>query len=176
MNVQDRLAKHLSKTPELSAAAFVAPSADIQGDVVLGPDSSVFYGCIIRGDINSIRIGAGTNIQDGSILHLADDHGVEIGDWCTVGHGAMIHACHIGDRCLIGMRATILDGAVIGDECIVGAGALVTKNTVVPAGSMVLGAPAKVVRPLTEEERAGLRGWAEKYTHVARAHAARSRS
>jgi carbonic anhydrase/acetyltransferase-like protein (isoleucine patch superfamily) len=174
MHVTERLALHLSRTPDLASAAFVAPSADIQGDVVLGRDSSVFYGCILRGDINTIRIGAGTNIQDGSILHLADDFGVRIGEFTTVGHGAMVHACTIGDRCLIGMRATVLDGAEIGDESIVGAGALVTKGTKVPPGSMVLGAPAKVVRPLTPEERAGLKGWAEKYVFVAKAHAERA--
>jgi carbonic anhydrase/acetyltransferase-like protein (isoleucine patch superfamily) len=171
MTVQDRLAKHLSKKPDTSLSAFVAASADVMGDVHLARDSSVFYGCVLRGDIQSIMIGEGTNIQDGTIIHLADDFGVSIGSYTTVGHGAMIHACKIGDRCLIGMRATVLDGAEIGNECIIGAGALVTKGTKVPEGSMVLGAPAKVARALTPEERAGLRHWAEKYVHVARAHA-----
>lgn len=173
MHVTERLALHLSKTPDTAAAAFVAPSADVMGHVILAKDSSVFYGCVLRGDINSIEIGEGTNIQDGTIVHLADEFGVKIGAYTTVGHGAMIHACTIGDRVLIGMRATVLDGAEIGDESIVGAGALVTKGTKVPPGSMVLGAPAKIVRPLTPEERAGLRQWAEKYVHVAKAHAGR---
>jgi len=106
-------------------------------------------------------------------VHLADELGVRIGRHCTVGHSAIIHACEIGDECLIGMGATILDGAKIGDRCIVGANALVTQRFVAPAGSMILGSPAKVVRPLTAAEQAGLRPWAEKYIVVARAHAAR---
>jgi carbonic anhydrase/acetyltransferase-like protein (isoleucine patch superfamily) len=118
-------------------------------------------------------IGEGTNIQDLTMVHLADDYGVTIGAWCTVGHGAIIHACEIGNECLIGMGATILDGASIGDRCIVGANALVTQRFVAPAGSMILGSPAKVVRSLTGAEQAGLRGWADKYIAVARAHAAR---
>lgn len=173
MTVSDRLAKFLSCTPDLAAAAFVAPCAKILGDVRLGRDASVFYGSILRADINAIRIGDATNIQDGTIIHLADDFGVEIGDHCTVGHGAMIHACRVGNECLVGMRATILDGAEIGDQCLIAAGALVTPKTKIPAGSMVMGAPAKVTRALTPEERTGLRRWAEKYIHVARAHAAR---
>lgn len=172
MTVDERLALHLARPPQLAEAAFVAADATIVGDVRLGRDASVFYGCVLRGDINAIVVGPGSNVQDGSILHLADEFGVEIGAHCTIGHGAMIHACTIGDECLIGMRATILDGAVIGAGSIVGACALVTKGTIVPPGSMVLGAPAKVVRPLKPEERAGLKHWAEKYVHVARAHAA----
>ena len=150
----------------------MAPNATVLGDVKLGPLSSVWYGCVLRGDINSIAVGAGTNIQDLTMVHLADDHGVKIGKFTTVGHSAIIHACEIGDECLIGMGATILDGARIGDQCIVGANALVTQGFVAPPGSMVLGAPAKVVRLLTEAERTGIRYWAEKYIAVAKAHAA----
>lgn len=175
MTVTERLSKYLSQTPDLASSAFVAPSADIMGAVTLGKNSSVWYQCVLRGDINTIEIGEGTNIQDGTVVHLADDFGVRIGNHCVVGHQAMIHACTIGNECLIGMSATILDGAVIGNQCIVGAGALVTKNMVVPDGSMVLGTPAKVVRPLTEEERKGLRPWAEKYIQVAQAHAEKAK-
>ncbi len=171
-SVQDRLAKHLSCSPDLSRAAFVAPSADICGDVILGHESSVWYGCVLRGDIHSIRVGDQSNIQDGSIIHLADEFGAFIGHRTTVGHGAVIHACTIGDECLIGMRATVLDGAVIGPRCIVGAGALVTKGTIVPEGSMVLGSPAKIVRALKPEEIASLAPWSLKYVEVAKAHAA----
>jgi len=171
--MEERLEKYLSRKPDLDRAAFVAPSADIQGAVTLGQDSSVWYQCVLRGDIQSIEIGEGTNIQDGTVVHLADDFGVKVGAHTTIGHQAMIHACTIGDECLIGMSATILDGAVIGDRCIIGAGALVTKGREIPAGSMVLGAPAKVVRELTDEEKTGLRHWAEKYIPVARAHARR---
>jgi carbonic anhydrase/acetyltransferase-like protein (isoleucine patch superfamily) len=171
MHVTDRLSKHLSRTPDTSRAAFVAANATVIGDVTLGANSSVWYGCILRGDINSIAIGEGTNVQDGTIVHLADDYGVKVGNYTTIGHAAIVHACEIGNECLIGMGATVLDGAVIGDQCIVGANALVTQRFSAPAGSMILGAPAKVVRPLTEAERAGLRKWAEKYIEVAKAHA-----
>lgn len=173
MTAQERLERHLGRTPELSRAAFVAPNATVIGDVTLGRDASVWYGCVLRGDINSIVIGEGSNVQDGTIVHLADDYGVKVGDHCTIGHAAIIHACEIGNECLIGMGATVLDGARIGDGCIVGANALVTQRFVAPPGSMILGAPAKVVRPLKDTERAGLKRWAEKYVVVARAHAAR---
>lgn len=172
MTIQERLAKYLGQTPEVTRAAFVAADATVLGAVTLGAQSSVWYGCVLRGDINSIVIGEGSNVQDGTIVHLADDYGVRVGNYTTIGHAAIIHACDIGNECLIGMGATILDGAQIGDRCIVGANALVTQRFVAPPGSMILGAPAKVVRPLTEAEKNGLRHWAEKYIAVATAHAA----
>ncbi len=175
MTLPERLALYLGRSPEISAAAFVAPNAIVVGDVTLGARSSVWYGCVLRGDINSITVGEGSNVQDSTIVHLADDYGVRIGHHTTIGHAAIIHACEIGDECLVGMGATILDGARIGDRCIVGANALVTQRFVAPAGSMILGAPAKVVRPLTEEEQRGLRRWAEKYIEVAGAHQAVAR-
>lgn len=175
MTVQERLARFLGRAPDVKNAAFVAPDATVLGDVTLGRDSSVWYGSVLRGDINSIVIGEGSNVQDGTIVHLADDFGVRVGRHTTIGHAAIIHACDIGDECLIGMGATILDGAQIGDRCIVGANALVTQRFVAPPGSMILGSPAKVVRPLTTEEQNGLRRWAEKYVAVGRAHAAHSR-
>ena len=175
MDLKERLARHLGKKPDTARAAFVAPNATVLGDVKLGPSSSVWYGCVLRGDIHTIEIGEGTNIQDLTMVHLADDYGVKVGRYTTIGHGAIIHACTIGDDCLIGMGATILDGAVIGDHCIVGANALDTQRCVAPPGSMVLGAPAKVVRPLKEAELLGLRPWAEKYIEVAKAHAARKK-
>lgn len=171
MNVQERLARHLGRAPSIACSAYVAPNATVLGDVTLEAHSSVWYGCVLRGDINSITIGEGSNLQDNTVVHLADDYGVRIGRYTTVGHAAIIHACDIGDECLIGMGATLLDGARIGDRCIVGANALVTQRFVAPAGSMILGAPAKVVRPLTEVELGALRGWAEKYIEVAKAHA-----
>ncbi len=175
MTVHERLTRYLGRTPDVARAGFVAPNATVVGDVTLGAGSSVWYGCVLRGDINSIVLGDGSNVQDGTIVHLADDFGVRIGTHTTIGHAAIIHACDIGNECLIGMGATILDGAQIGDRCIVGANALVTQRFVAPPGSMILGAPAKVVRPLTPEEQAGLRRWAEKYIAVAQAHAARVR-
>jgi len=172
MTINERLEKFLSRKPRLTKAAFVAADAKITGDVRLARDSSVFYGSILRGDIESIIIGEGSNIQDGSIIHLADDLPAIVGAYCTVGHGAIVHACTIGDECLIGMRAVVLDGATVGDQCLIAAGTVVTPRTKIPAGSMVMGTPGKVVRALSPEERAGLRHWAEKYIHVARAHAA----
>ncbi|PTX90749.1 gamma carbonic anhydrase family protein [Opitutus sp. ER46] len=173
MNVDERLSKHLGRQPDVASAAFVAANATVVGDIKLGANSSVFYGCILRGDINTIEIGEGSNVQDGTVVHLADNYGVKVGNYTTIGHAAIIHACEIGNECLIGMGATVLDGAKIGDRCIVGANALVTQRFEAPAGSMILGAPAKVVRPLTDAEQAGLKKWAEKYIHVAKAHAAK---
>src|SRR4051812_32799475 len=173
MTVQERLTRYLGRAPDVARAGFVAANATVIGDVTLGAHSSVWYGCVLRGDINSIVIGEGSNVQDGTIVHLADDYGVRVGNYTTIGHAAIIHACEIGNECLIGMGATVLDGAKIGDRCIVGANALVTQRFVAPPGSMILGAPAKVVRPLKETERSQLRSWAEKYIAVSQAHAAR---
>src|SRR5512141_2286894 len=117
MTVEERLSKHLSCKPDVERAAFVAASASVMGDVILGANSSVWYGCVLRGDINSIVIGEGSNVQDGTIVHLADDYGVRVGNHTTIGHAAIIHACTIGDECLIGMGSTILDGAQIGNRC-----------------------------------------------------------
>jgi len=176
MTIDERLNKFLTREPQLEEAAFVAPSADIQGDVRLGPNSSVFYASVLRGDIETITIGEATNVQDGVIIHLADDLPAIVGKFCTLGHGAIIHACTVEDACLIGMRATVLDGAIIGSESLVAAGSVVTPGTVIPPGSMVMGAPAKVKRELSPEERQGLWHWAEKYVLVAKAHAARKHS
>src|SRR5476651_643010 len=170
--VHELLARHLARTPNTARAAFVAPNATVVGDVTLGAQASVFYGAVLRGDIARILVGEGSNIQDNAIVHLADELDAVIGAWCTIGHAAIIHACVIGDECLIGMGATVLDGANIGARSIVGANSLVPQKFSCPPGSMVYGSPAKVVRPLTAAEQAGLRPWAEKYTEVAKAHAA----
>lgn len=170
MNLEERLQTYLGREPHVDKSAYIAKSAELIGAVTIGPKSSVWPKAVLRGDINSIDIGEGTCIQDGTIIHLADQFGVQIGHYTTVGHACMIHACTIGNECLIGMRAVILDGAVIGDQCIVGAGALVTKGLQVPPGSMVMGMPAKVIRELSQDERNGLRYWADKYVQVAAAH------
>jgi carbonic anhydrase/acetyltransferase-like protein (isoleucine patch superfamily) len=172
MTTEERLGTFLRRTPDTAQAAFVAANASLMGDVRLGRDSSVFYGSILRGDIETITIGEGTNVQDGCIIHLANDLGAHVGAYCTLGHGAIVHACTVGDLCLVGMRAVILDAAEIGDECLIGAGSLVTPRTKIPPRSLVMGLPAKVVRPLTEPELAALRTSAEKYITVAKAHAA----
>ena len=139
--------------PRIDDSVFVAPSADIIGDVEIGAGSSVWFGCVIRGDVNRITIGKDTNIQDGTVIHgTYKKWAVTIGDGVSIGHKVMLHGCTIGDGALIGMSATILDGAEIGPRCLVGAGALVTQGFKAPAGSLILGAPAKVVRPLTVDE------------------------
>jgi len=173
MTIRQRLKRHLGRSPDSSRAAYVAASATVVGDVVLGPQSSVFYGAVLRGDINVIRVGEGTNIQDNAVVHLADKLGAHIGDWCTIGHGAIVHACVIGDECLIGMGATVLDGARIGSQSIVGANALVPQGFRCPPGSLVFGSPARWVRALTKKERSALKAGAKKYVAVARAHAKR---
>lgn len=176
MTVDERLARHLSHTPDTARALWVAANATVVGDVVLGDRASVFYGAVLRGDIARIRVGQGTNLQDNVIVHLADDRDAIIGDWVTVGHGAIVHACTIGDECLIGMGAVILDGAVIGARSLIAAGAVVRPRTVVPPGSMVVGTPGRVRRVLREDEQGALRGWAEKYLAVAAAHGRRERA
>ena len=153
----------LRRQPELGRNVFIARTAVVIGDVALGAHSSVWWGAVLRGDINRIIVGHHTNIQDNAVLHLADDFPCVIGNWTTVGHGAIIHACTVGDEVLVGMGAVILDGAVVGKQTIIGAKALVTQGMKIPAGSLVLGAPARVVRKLTAKERHGLKWWAQKY-------------
>jgi len=168
MTFDERLRQHLDRTPVIHPTAFVAPSADVVGDVKIGENASVWYQTVLRGDINSIVIGANSNIQDGTVVHLADDYGVEVGEFVTVGHQAMLHACKIEDEVLIGMGAIILDGAEIGARSIIGAGALVTGKTKIPPGSLVLGSPAKVVKTLDLETQKSVRTWAEKYVALSR--------
>lgn len=158
-----QLDRHLRRRPILGANVYIASNATVIGDVTLGESSSVWYGAVLRGDINRIEIGHHSNVQDNSVLHLADDYPCMVGNWVTIGHSANVHACTIGDECLIGMGATVLDGVVIGAQCLIGANALVTPGTIVPPGSLVVGAPAKVKRALSDEERGGLKHWAQKY-------------
>ena len=158
-----QLEQFLRRQPTLGDGVYLASTAVVVGDVSLGAHSSVWYHTVLRGDINYIKIGHHTNIQDGTIVHLADDYPCKIGNWTTIGHSAVVHACNIGDECLIGMNSTVLDGAVIGSQSIIGANALVTGGTQIPEGSLVLGSPAKIIRPLTEKERADLKPWAQKY-------------
>ncbi|HSY17093.1 MAG TPA: gamma carbonic anhydrase family protein [Candidatus Acidoferrales bacterium] len=158
-----QLDKFLRKKPKLDKGVYLASTAVVLGDVTLGAHSSVWYGAVLRGDINRIVVGHHTNVQDNAVLHLADNFPCVLGNWVTVGHSAVVHACKVGDEVLVGMGAIILDGAVIGKQSIIGAKALVTQGTKIPPGSLVLGAPAKVVRKLTKKERAGLKWWAEKY-------------
>jgi gamma-carbonic anhydrase len=163
MQMDAQLDKFLGKKPKLGKGVYLAKTATVIGDVTLGAHSSAWYGAVLRGDINRIVVGHHTNIQDNAVLHVADDFACIVGNWVTVGHSAIVHACKVGDEVLVGMGAVILDGTVIGKQSLIGAGALVTQGTKIPPGSLVLGAPAKVVRTLTKKERAGLKWWAEKY-------------
>jgi gamma-carbonic anhydrase len=165
--VWHRLNKYLGQDPAIAETAFIAPNASVLGAVTVGEYSSIWYQAVVRADIQTIQIGLRTNIQDGSILHVADEFPLTIGNEVTCGHRAIIHACTISDRVLIGMGATVLDGAEIGCDCIIGAQALVTKGCKLPAGSLIIGAPAKVVRPLTDTEKVSISRLAEKYVNVA---------
>ena len=171
-----RILNYRETTPLLKEGSWIAPGATVIGDVEIGEDSSVWFGCVVRGDVHRIRIGDRTNIQDLSMIHVthykkpdkSDGHPTIIGDDVTVGHRVMLHGCTVEDACLIGMSATILDGAVIGRESIVGAGALVTGGKVFPPRSLILGSPAKVVRQLTDDEVAELYASAKRYVEFMR--------
>ena len=158
-----RLDTFLRRPPVLGREVYLASTAVVLGDVTLGDHSSVWYGAVLRGDLNRIVVGHHSNVQDNAVLHLADDFPCLVGNWVTIGHLANVHACTIGDECLVGMGATVLDGAVVGAQSLIGANALVTPGTKIPPGSLVVGAPAVVKRALSPEERAGLKHWAEKY-------------
>jgi carbonic anhydrase/acetyltransferase-like protein (isoleucine patch superfamily) len=159
------------KTPQLGAEAWVAETAMVIGDVVLGPRANIWYGAVIRGDVEKIRIGADSNIQDNSVIHV-DSSGFStvVGERVTVGHRVVLHGCKIGDGALIGIGAIVMNGAEIGDGALVGAGALVPQGVKIPAGMLAVGAPAKVRRPLTDEEKRALRESATHYVQLAREH------
>lgn len=154
--------------PRISDSAWVADSAQVMGDVELADDASVWFGTVIRGDTDTIRIGRRTNIQDASVLHADVGMPLTVGDDVTVGHKVMLHGCTIGDGSLIGIGAIVLNGAKIGKGCLVGAGSLVTENKEFPDGSMIIGSPAKVVRQLTPEQLEGFLRSAEHYVANAR--------
>ena len=155
--------------PTIAETAFIEVTALVIGDVVIGADSSVWFNAVVRGDVHSIRIGSRTNIQDLSAVHVTHEtHPTVLGDDVTVGHHVVLHGCTIKDRVLIGMGAIIMDGAVIGEDCVVGAGALVTERTTVPPRGVILGAPTKVKRPVTEAELAWIRESANNYVEYAR--------
>jgi carbonic anhydrase/acetyltransferase-like protein (isoleucine patch superfamily) len=156
------------RRPQLDATAYVADGAQVIGDVVLGPDTSVWFNAVLRGDTERITIGAGSNIQDGAILHADPGFPCTVGTGVVTGHGAILHGCQIGDHCLIGMGAVILNGARIGAESIVGAGALVAEGKAFPPRSLLLGTPARVVRQVTDEDLEGITAGARHYQERAR--------
>jgi carbonic anhydrase/acetyltransferase-like protein (isoleucine patch superfamily) len=174
MPIVRRFAEH---EPRIAPDVFLAENASVIGDVVIGAGSSIWYGTVVRGDVMPIRIGRATSIQDNSVIHVTSGFsGTVVGDNVTVGHNAILHACTIEDDCIIGMGSIILDGARVRRGSIVGAGALVTPGTDIAEGSMVMGAPARVRRALTDEERARIASSAEHYVELARMYLASASS
>lgn len=162
------LIAYKGRLPQIDPSAYVQETAQIVGDVIIGPRSSVWFNVVIRGDVNHVRIGAGSNIQDNSTVHVTRDRWPTIvGDDVTIAHGVILHGCTIADRCLIGMGAIVMDGVEIGEDCLVGAGALVTPGTKIPGGHLVLGSPATATRQLRAEELARLKRSAANYVEYA---------
>jgi gamma-carbonic anhydrase len=158
------LRPYRGRLPVVHPTAYVDASAQVIGDVEIGADSSVWMNAVVRGDVNTIRIGDRSNVQDGTVVHVMHDtHPTTIGDDVTIGHAAVVHGCTIGNRVLIGMSATILNGAVIGEDSIVAAGSLVTEGAVIPPRSLVMGSPAKVRRALTDEDVASILEFSANY-------------
>jgi carbonic anhydrase/acetyltransferase-like protein (isoleucine patch superfamily) len=159
--------------PTLAPDVYVADTAALIGDVVVGAGSSIWFGAVVRGDVMPIRIGAATSIQDNSVIHVSHQvAGTTVGDRVTVGHNVILHACTIADDCIVGMGSIVLDGAKVNRYCIVGAGALVTPGTDIPEGSLAVGAPARVKRSLTAEERAWIATSANHYVALAQTYLA----
>ena len=149
--------------PKLGGRVYVDASAQVIGDVELGEDASVWMNAVVRGDINRIRIGARSNVQDDCVLHVTSRHPTVLGEEVTVAHSVTLHGCTVESRCLIGVGALVLNGAVVGEESIVAAGALVPEGMQIPPRSLVMGSPAKLKRPVSDVERGDLRAYAEKY-------------
>ncbi len=162
----ETIVRRLRAGPTIHPSVHLAPNATVIGEVSLGAEASVWYGAVLRGDINRIEIGPRSNLQDRAIVHVSDEFPALVGEFVTVGHAAVIHACMVGDEVLVGMGAIVLDGAEIGARSIIGAQALVTTGMKISPGSLVLGSPGRVVRQLSREEQNGIRGWALKYVEV----------
>jgi carbonic anhydrase/acetyltransferase-like protein (isoleucine patch superfamily) len=160
------------RTPVIDPSAWVAPTAVVIGNALVGAGTGVYYGAVVRADTTTITVGAGSNLQDGVIVHADPSFPATIGDGVTVGHGAVLHGCTVQDYCLIGMRAVVLNGAVVGRGSMVAAGAVVLEGMQIPPGSLVAGVPGKVRRPLTDEERAALVTSAAGYVERSAAHKA----
>ena len=156
--------------PKIHEDTFIADSADVLGDVTIGEGASIWYGAVLRGDIENITIGKYSNIQDNASVHTETNAPAIIGDYTVVGHNAIVHGATVGNNCLIGMGAIVLNNAEIGDNCIIGAGAVVTENKVIPPNSLVLGTPGKVVREVTDEDIEAIRNNAIRYTKLWKKH------
>jgi carbonic anhydrase/acetyltransferase-like protein (isoleucine patch superfamily) len=164
MTRQPDIRPYRGKLPQIAASAYIDSASVVIGDVVVGEDASIWPLCVVRGDVNYIRIGARTNIQDGSILHvMKDEYPLILGDDITVGHSVTLHGCTIESRCLIGMRATILNGVEVGEGSIIAAGTLLTERTIIPPRSLVVGAPGKIKRQLTAIDQATIDRYAQRY-------------
>ncbi|MFZ5351403.1 MAG: gamma carbonic anhydrase family protein [Bacillota bacterium] len=154
--------------PEISDSVFLAQNCTIIGKCVVEEGCSIWFNTVLRADVNEIRVGKNTNIQDGVVVHCDHNHPTSIGENVTVGHNAIVHGCTIGSNCIIGMGSTILDGAVIGKNCIVGANSLVTSGKTIPDNSLIIGSPAKVIRELSAEEAEAIKKSAEGYYRLSR--------
>jgi carbonic anhydrase/acetyltransferase-like protein (isoleucine patch superfamily) len=158
------LRPYRGRLPVVHRTAYVDASAQVIGDVEIGADSSIWMNAVVRGDVNSIRIGQRSNVQDGTVVHVMHEtHPTRIGDDVTIGHAAVVHGCTVGNRVLVGMGATILNGAVIGDDTIIAAGSLVTEGSVIPSRSLVMGSPGKVRRTLSDADVASILEYAANY-------------
>ncbi len=158
---------HHGRQPQLGRDVFVAETAQLIGEVTVGDASSIWFGSVLRGDINRVVIGHHTNIQDLTVCHVADEHACVVGNYVTVGHRAILHGCTVRDEVLVGMGAVLMNGVVVGEQSIIGAAALLTEGLQVPPGSLVYGSPARVISRLGERERHAIKSWAEKYCRVA---------
>lgn len=158
--------RYLDRVPTVADDAMIAEGAVLVGDVRVGPQASVWFGCVLRADLSSITIGARSNVQDGTVIHLGDHDPTVVGEDVVIGHRAVLHGCTIGDACLIGIQATVLDGAVVGAGSVIGAGAVVTAASQIPARSLVLGTPGKVVKALTADAEGFHRALAGKYVRL----------
>lgn len=155
-------------TPEINESCYISESVDVIGRVTIGENSNIWFGTVLRGDINSITIGKNTNIQENSVVHVDYDYNVIIDDCVTIGHGAIIHGCHIEENCLIGMGAIVLNGAKIGKNTIIAAGSLIPQNKIIPEGVLVMGSPGKVIRELTEEEINNIKISSDNYVRLSK--------
>jgi carbonic anhydrase/acetyltransferase-like protein (isoleucine patch superfamily) len=163
MAEQRQVFSYKGKTPQLAPTVFLAPGAVVAGDVEIGEQSSIWFNAVVRGDMDIVRIGKRTNVQDNAVLHVDTGEPLHVGDGVTIGHGVVLHGCTIKDGALIGMGATVLNGAVVGEQAIIGAGALVTEGKVIPPRTLAVGVPARVIRELSAEEIAGLEQSAQSY-------------
>lgn len=168
------LTPYKNKTPRIGSNVFIAPNVPLVGDVEIGEESSIWYNCVLRGDVNDIKIGRRTNIQDGTVIHVSNSlQGTYIGDDVTVGHMALLHACTVGDGAFIGMKACVMDGAKVESGAMVAAGALVTPGKCVPSGQLWAGSPAKFMRDLTDKEKEYLLWSAQHYVRLAKEYLSR---